>query len=632
MNDLITNGIEIKQRIITEIKNAKISIKIAMAYFTDKDIAMALVEAKKNNINIDIILSSNMQNETVKLILKGAGINIHSFETGDSRGIMHHKFCLIDNKLSINGSYNYSFNASNNNVENIQVSNDTAVYEQFDSEFERLRNNIENHINSADNARTNEDKNQLNQPNSVINIFSKQINDLIFSSVQIDTNQYIDKGYNDSKNNKGNIDIFKTEYNNIKQDIRRYATDEGLGNTKSKLISNISMVFKNAKTNLENENEKKLIEEERNINLQKEQIKDKIVKLKEIKSILKSGETSTNEKGLLQINKGIEKNKLEKRNLEQSVLIRKFWSLGTVLSLIALSIFIFYLSIFFSSAIYKVFFEPSIIRNSLEAGINPGLPKLIDANAIVKIYIQEGILFGLIGSLFFLIPVLFSNIKILGSRNRYINTIMFLVGILVFDIIVASYVAYTSDEINNLVKGSQSTLNIWEVFKTVEFWLIFLFGMFPLIIVHFIIGYLTRAYKNSKISILNAEKNRKIQLLNMDMVELLSFKESLSNKMDKNKETIDELNDKINNLNSTMNHNKNIIDKIHNEQQTEIKNIFDDYNSRIKSGIIFTEVIFESLISSYKSGFIKFLPEFYASNEVANRAKQIEQITSTKII
>ena len=43
MNNLITNGIEIKQRIITEIKNAKISIKIAMAYFTDKDIAMALV-------------------------------------------------------------------------------------------------------------------------------------------------------------------------------------------------------------------------------------------------------------------------------------------------------------------------------------------------------------------------------------------------------------------------------------------------------------------------------------------------------------------------------------------------------------------------------------------------------------
>ena len=53
-----------------------------------------------------------------------------------------------------------------------------------------------------------------------------------------------------------------------------------------------------------------------------------------------------------------------------------------------------------------------------------------------------------------------------------------------------------------------------------------------------------------------------------------------------------------------------------------------DFNSRIKSGRLFTEVIFNSVISSYKSGFIKFLPEYYASDEVANRVKEIEQASS----
>ena len=86
MNDLITNGTEIKQRIISKINDASLSIFVAMAYFTDRDIAMAIIEAKNRNVIIDIILSSNAQNETVKLMLKGADISVHAFETGDPRG------------------------------------------------------------------------------------------------------------------------------------------------------------------------------------------------------------------------------------------------------------------------------------------------------------------------------------------------------------------------------------------------------------------------------------------------------------------------------------------------------------------------------------------------------------------
>lgn len=136
MNEIITNGTEIKQRIISEINNASESIFLAMAYFTDREIALAIVGAKNRSVIVDIILSSNIQNETVKLMLRGANIIVHAFETGDARGIMHHKFCLIDNKITINGSYNYSINASNNNVENIHVSDDISTYSQFFSEFE----------------------------------------------------------------------------------------------------------------------------------------------------------------------------------------------------------------------------------------------------------------------------------------------------------------------------------------------------------------------------------------------------------------------------------------------------------------------------------------------------------------
>ena len=630
MNDLITNGTQIKQRIISEINNAEHSIKIAMAYFTDRDIAMSIVEAKNKKIKVDIILSSNAQNETVKLILKGAGVNVHAFNTGDPRGIMHHKFCLIDNKTSINGSYNYSLNASTNNVENIQVSDDLSTYNQFDSEFERLKFKIENQIDVAKSNNKSLAEVESIQPKNIIDTFFKQLKDLVYSAVQIDDNDYNQKGYNDSKNNKGNIDIFKTEYNNIKQKIREYATDNSLGNKKSQLTTEISAAYQSTKANIEKEKEGKIIIEVKNNNLEKQQIKDKISKLKEEQSILESGDNQVNEKGLLQVNNEIEKNKLKKQNLEQSVIIRSFWSTGTTFCLFFLGILIFYLSIFFSSALYKVFYEPNLLRNALEAGLKPEIPNVIDFNALTKIFVNEGGFSAFISGVFFLIPVLFSNIKFLGSKKQNVNKLMFWVGILVFDIIVATYVAITSDEIKNLAYGIESDLEIWQVFTLGEFWIIFVFGMFPLILVHFLISNIISAYNNSKLEILNADKNREIQILDIKMIELISTKGSLLKKLNDCKEAINDQNENLNILELNTNTKENNIEQTYSELQKEIKNIYDNYNSRIKSGVIFTEVIFDTLISSYKAGYIGFLPEFYASNEVAERVKQIDQ-TSTSI-
>jgi len=58
MNDIITNGTEIKQRIISEINNAQQCIYLAMAWFTDRDIANTII-GKGRNVTVDIILSSN---------------------------------------------------------------------------------------------------------------------------------------------------------------------------------------------------------------------------------------------------------------------------------------------------------------------------------------------------------------------------------------------------------------------------------------------------------------------------------------------------------------------------------------------------------------------------------------------
>ena len=276
-------------------------------------------------------------------------------------------------------------------------------------------------------------------------------------------------------------------------------------------------------------------------------------------------------------------------------------------------------------------FESDVIRKSLEAGINPGLPKLVDANAIIKIFRQQGAMFGFIGMIFFLFPILLSNIKLLGSEKKLVNNILFWVGLLIFDVIVAGMIAINTDEIKCLLVGKESSLAIWEVIKHGEFWMIFMFGMVPLIISHYLIENITSAYRQSKRDLVDADKAKKIQIMDEEMIELNSDKESIANKVKEKDDAIIECKAKITVLETEINNVQNEIEIRYAEIQKQINAIFDDFNARILSGKIFTDVILDSVITSYKSGFIEYLPEYYATEEVSNRVREIELVSNNKV-
>lgn len=632
MNDILTNGAEIKQRIISEIQNANQSIFLAMAWFTDRDIANAIIAAKNRNITVDIILSSNAQNETVKQMFKDSNVSIHAFETGDERGMMHHKFCLIDNRISINGSYNYSYNASNNNVENIQVSDDPNTYRQLLAEFERLKYNIDHqidvNINSANPMEQVITKTKAVQPINTADSFSQQLSNLIYATANINTESYRTQGYANSKDSKGSIEIFSTNYGEIKEQIKTYATDDTLSSKKSVITQNINSAFESKKAELEIDKQNELKAVKSNHEIELRQLNSKISEIKQEKSILESGNQNTGEKGLLQINNEIEKNRLERNTLESSFVIKKFWTVGTIFAILGLCVFVYYLSMFFASAMYKVFFEGNVIRNSLEAGINPGLPQLVDANAIVKIFKTQGTLFGIMAGLFFLIPISLSNLKLFGSNNKWVNVLSFWIGILIFDIIVAVMVAMNTDEIKSLLVGKESQLAIWEVIKHGEFWLIFVFGMLPLIITHFIIMFIVNAYQKSQRDIVNAEKNKQIEMLDRALLDLNLQKELLTNKVNEKEDLLKQKNTELERLEREINTQENNIENIFTELLKNIRAIYDDFITRITSGKIFTDEILNSVSTAYKSGFIEYLPRFYAQEEITNIVRKIEQVVN----
>lgn len=131
---------EIKDVIIQGIRNARYTIWIAVAWFTDAEIYEELIIKKELGLNIRIITSDEKSNqyligklennfEVVKVPLKGDYLSNR----------LHDKFCIIDFEFVMHGSYNWSKNARGND-ETIATALDRDFVRKFADEFMRIFN------------------------------------------------------------------------------------------------------------------------------------------------------------------------------------------------------------------------------------------------------------------------------------------------------------------------------------------------------------------------------------------------------------------------------------------------------------------------------------------------------------
>lgn len=129
----------IQDVIIDHISHASTSLKIAMAWFTNPFIFNALLRACKRGVEVHLLINNDSINNRPnglpfnKLIQEGA--NLYIAETPD---LIHNKFCIVDDKIVIDGSYNWTVLAETNNDENIVVIENGIVIKSFISAFENL--------------------------------------------------------------------------------------------------------------------------------------------------------------------------------------------------------------------------------------------------------------------------------------------------------------------------------------------------------------------------------------------------------------------------------------------------------------------------------------------------------------
>lgn len=137
MNQAIFTKIE--STIASNLETASNHIKIAVAWFTNPSLLNLLLDKQTKGVHVELILANDVANfnkkyvNFQKLIDLGGSLRVSRYPT-----LMHHKYCLIDNRLLITGSYNWTINAEQKNRENIILSTDLNLVYAFEKEFLRL--------------------------------------------------------------------------------------------------------------------------------------------------------------------------------------------------------------------------------------------------------------------------------------------------------------------------------------------------------------------------------------------------------------------------------------------------------------------------------------------------------------
>lgn len=116
--------------IVERIDNAKSEILVQAYSFTSAPIATALIDAHKRGIKVETILDKSQKKGkyTSATFLTNAGIPTF---IDSKHAIAHNKIMIIDKKIIITGSFNFTKAAEEKNAENLLVINSKELSKSY---------------------------------------------------------------------------------------------------------------------------------------------------------------------------------------------------------------------------------------------------------------------------------------------------------------------------------------------------------------------------------------------------------------------------------------------------------------------------------------------------------------------
>lgn len=133
-------------QIIKEISRAQQSIKLCVAWFTDVELYNHILRAQERGVIVKIVIANHEFNlidknpvDFKELLLNNGTVNYIGNLTNDyTDSFMHHKFCIVDNKVLMTGSYNWTRKARQNDENLLVIEDEAEVVKSFEEKFEHL--------------------------------------------------------------------------------------------------------------------------------------------------------------------------------------------------------------------------------------------------------------------------------------------------------------------------------------------------------------------------------------------------------------------------------------------------------------------------------------------------------------
>ncbi len=130
-------GEECLEAILGRLRNATRSVDICVFTISDNRISREINFCHQRKLNVRILTDNEKRFDK--------GSDIEEFERNGipvridkSEKHMHHKFAVVDDKIVLTGSYNWTRSAATRNEENILVTNHKPTVKAYMKEFEEL--------------------------------------------------------------------------------------------------------------------------------------------------------------------------------------------------------------------------------------------------------------------------------------------------------------------------------------------------------------------------------------------------------------------------------------------------------------------------------------------------------------
>jgi phosphatidylserine/phosphatidylglycerophosphate/cardiolipin synthase-like enzyme len=124
-------------RIVDKVNTAQRQVHFLAFSFTHDGIGQAMLAKKRAGLEVQGVFETTGSNTQFSEYgrLKEAGADV--YQDGNPY-VMHHKVILLDDRVTIFGSFNFSDNADKDNDENLLIVDDPAFTSQFEQEYQRV--------------------------------------------------------------------------------------------------------------------------------------------------------------------------------------------------------------------------------------------------------------------------------------------------------------------------------------------------------------------------------------------------------------------------------------------------------------------------------------------------------------